>query len=116
MPTALHVGIVDTKGQEDVFRKLVGDNYDDFISNTSTVFYDEVLMDGEKVKAGSSHVTGNPGTCFYIIFSTHIYAAILGDDDSIFYYTNDKNYASRIPGPMKEWSQKRNKIVYIYSG
>jgi len=45
---------------------------------------------------------GYSGCCWYIISKEHIYAAIIGDD-GIYYYTNDKNYADRIPEPMAEW-------------
>jgi len=63
---------------------------------TSHVFYSELTWNGEKVKAGESYLRGYSGCCWYIISKEHIYAAIIGDD-GIYYYTNDKNYADRIP-------------------
>ena len=113
MPTALEVGIVETEEQDKLFKKLVGDKYSDFISYTTFVDYSEVIMDGEKVKAGKSYLRGAYGCCFYIISSKHIYAAIIGDEE-IYYYTNDKNYAKKIPEPMAEWAGKRGNIIFNY--
>jgi len=56
MPTALEVGIVETKEQDELFKKLVGDKYSDFIMYTSHVFYSELTWNGEKVKAGESYL------------------------------------------------------------
>ena len=114
MPTALEVGIVETEEQDRLFKKLVGDRYSEFISYTSFVQYSEVIMDGEKVKAGTSYLRGDYGVCFYIISSQHIYAAIIGNG-GIYYYTNDKNYAEKIPEPMAEWANTRlDNIIYNY--
>lgn len=113
MPTALEVGIVETKEQDELFKKLVGDKYSDFIMYTSHVFYSELTWNGEKVKAGESYLRGYSGCCWYIISKEHIYAAIIGDD-GIYYYTNDKNYADRIPEPMAEWASRSDKIFYNY--
>ena len=114
MPTALEVGIVETEEQDKLFKNLVGNKYSDFISHTTFVDYAEVIMDGEKVKAGNSYLRGAYGYCFYIISSKHIYAAIIGDEE-IYYYTNDKNYAEKIPEPMAEWANSRlDKIIYHY--
>jgi len=108
MPDAIDVGIVKTEEQHELFKKLVGDKYNEFISYTSYVDYSEVIMDGEKVKAGNSMLRGAYGYCSYIISSKYIYAAIIGDD-GIYYYTNDKKYANKIPEPMAEWSKKEIK-------
>jgi len=113
MPTALEVGIVDTKEQDELFKKLVGDKYDDFIMHTSYVFYSEEIWNGEEVKAGESYLRGYSNCCSYILSKEHIYAAIIGDD-CIYYYTNDKNYANKIPEPMAEWANKRGKVFYNY--
>jgi len=111
MPTALEVGIVETEEQEKVFRELVGDRYEDFITYTVYVGYSEVMMDGEKVKAGASFLRGAHGNCFYIISPKYIYAAIVGFNE-IYYYTNDKKYANKIPEPMAEWAKGIDKIIY----
>ena len=114
MPSALDVRIVETEEQDKLFKKLVGDKYSEFISYTTFVDYSEVIMDGEKVKAGNSYLRGAYGYCFYIISSKHIYAAIIGDK-GIYYYTNDKKYADKIPEPMVEWTEKENgNIIYNY--
>jgi len=113
MPTAFEVGIVDTEEQDELFRKLVGDMYEDFIMHTSYVSYDEEIWNGEKVKVGISYLRGYSGCCAYILSKDHIYAAIIGDD-GIYYYTNDKNYADKIPEPMAEWANKRSEIFYNY--
>lgn len=113
IPTALEVGIVDTKEQDELFEKLVGDKYGEFIMYTSRVFYSELNWNGEEVKAGDSYLRGCSGCCFYVVSPDHIYAAILGDK-GIYYYTNDKNYANKIPEPMAEWAEKRGEIFYNY--
>ncbi|WP_038290907.1 hypothetical protein [Acetivibrio straminisolvens] len=113
MPTAMEVGIVETEEQDKLFRELVGDKYSDFIMYTSYVFYWELTWNGEEVKAGQSYLRGYSGRCWYIISKEHIYAAII-EDDGIYYYTNDKNYANKIPEPMTEWACMSDKIFYNY--
>lgn len=112
IPTALEVGIVDTKDQDDLFKKLVEDKYNYFIAYTAGVDYSEVILDGEKVKCGTSYLRGANGYCVYIISEKHIYAAIM--DNGINYYTNDINYAERIPEPMIEWLRDIKEIKYNY--
>jgi len=113
MPTALQLGIVETKGQDEVFKKLVGDKYSEFIAYTSYIQYSETILDGENVKVGYSQLRGAFGYCSYIISSKHIYAAIIGNE-KIHYYTNDKNYANKIPEPMAKWAENIGEIVYNY--
>jgi hypothetical protein len=110
MPTALDVGIVDTKEQDELFKKLVGDRYDDFITYTSTVFYSKLIWNDKEVKAGEAYLRGYSGKCFYIISDEHIYAAI-NENKNVYYYTNDKNYADNIPEPMVDWVNER---LYIW--
>ncbi len=115
MPTALQVGIVDTKEQEALFKKIVGDRFSDFINYTSYVDYSEVSLDGKKVKAGNSLLRGLGGFCSYIISSEYIYAAIVGDD-SIDYFTNDEKYSKKMPKPIADWATNKEglKINYNY--
>jgi len=113
MPTALQVGIVETEEQEELFKKLVGDKYSDFISYTQAVDYSEVVLDGEKAKVGTSILRGAYGQCKYVISDKYIYAAI-DEYDAIYYYTNDKKYANKLPEPMTEWRNSGAKIIYNY--
>lgn len=119
-PNALQVGIVDTKEQDTLFKKIVGTKYDKFINYTSYVDYSVVILDGEKVKAGDSLLRGCSGYCSYIISPTHIYAAIVGDN-CIDYYTNDKRYSKSLPKPIAKWKKNcwaidngNTKIIYHY--
>lgn len=113
MPTALQVGIVETEEQEELFKKLVGDKYGEFISYTQAVDYSEVMLDGEKAKVGNSILRGAYGHCKYIISDKYIYAAI-DEYDAIYYYTNDKRYANKLPEPMAELVNSGTKIIYNY--
>lgn len=114
MPSALEVGIVDTKEQDVEFKRLVGDMYEDFIAYTQFVDYSDTTLDGEKAKAGNSYLRGYYGCCSYILTKEHIYAAI-GDGDAIYYFTNDKKYSSKLPKPIADWASSRDSdIIYTY--
>lgn len=114
-PTAQQVGIVDTKEQDDIFKRLVGSEYANFILYTSGVYYMEDVFDGKKVKSGKSMLRGLSGYCFYIISEDNIYAAIC-KDSTIEYFTNDKNYADKLPLPIADWTtdKKELKVNYNY--
>ena len=112
IPSLIDVGIVDNKEQQELFIKTV--NYSDysFLRNTQSVMYEEVLLDGRKVRAGTSYLRGASGLCYYINALDYMYAAIY-DESSIQYYTNDAKYADHMPEPMKEWSESFGvEIVY----
>lgn len=113
--TTLDVGIVNTKQQDHLFRKIVGNRYDDFINNTQFVDYDDAILDGENVKTGTSILVGDAGTCYYIISKNYIYAAILVENGAE-YYTNNKKYAKRLPGPFSDWYSigSDTNVVYHY--
>lgn len=109
-PTALQVGIVSTEDQDDIFRKLVGDKYYDFIQYTQYVNFDDYNLDGENVKVCISYLRGSSGYCIYIRSSKLMYAAILGDDN-IEYFTNDKRYAEMLPQPIADWAKDKDMAV-----
>lgn len=112
-PTAQQVGIVASKEKDELFKKLVGDKYDTFISYTAAVSYEDKILDGRKVKAGSSLLRGVNGYCFYIISSEYIYAAILSNN--IDYYTNDPKYANKLPQLMEDWATYRKGLKINYN-
>jgi hypothetical protein len=116
MPTAQEVGIVDTIEQDELFKKLVGSEYETFIQYTQGVDYSEVILDGKQVNAGQSMLTGLRGNCYYIVSESYIYAAIVTAGGSINYYTNDKNYANELPQLIAEWAKdiKELKVEYYY--
>ena len=112
IPSLMEAGIVDTKEQEELFIKTV--NYSDysFLRNTQSVMYEEVLLDGKKVRAGASYLRGASGLCYYINAHDYMYAAIYAED-SIQYYTNDPNYSDHMPEPMRVWSESFDaEIIY----
>lgn len=116
MPTAQEVGIVKTKEMDDIFKKLVGNKYETFINYTAYASYSDAELDGKKVSAGASILRGMSGYCFYVISDKYIYAAVIDDSGSILYYTNDGNYAQKLPEPMVQWAKDKSdlKIVYNY--
>ena len=97
-----------------LFKRLVGNNYESFINCTAGVGYSEVELDGKKVRAGESFLRGLNGYCSYIISSEYIYAAI-DAGDKIEYYTNDKNYANRLPKPMVDWASNKKDLKINYN-
>jgi hypothetical protein len=112
IPSAIEVGIVETKEQDELFHQLVGDRYDNFINYTQFADYSDVIMDGNEVKAGESFLRGMSGYCYYIISEEHLYAAII-INKSIEYYTNDPDYSDKLPEPMKQWARSI-KVNYHY--
>lgn len=104
-PSAMDVGIVDNKKDDDLFYSMTRSYYNQFIDNTQSVMYEESILDGKTVDAGESYLRGNSGNCYYINASGYLYAAII-DDDHIEYFTNDPNYTNHMPQPMEEWSKK----------
>ncbi len=115
MPSALELGIVETQAQEDLFKKLVGDDYGTFIDYTNFVSYENAVMDGIKVMKSDSYLRGLYGYCSYILAPDYIYAGVAGFDEKSRIYTNDPNYKDRIPQPMEEWADRMgNNIEFIY--
>lgn len=113
LPSAQQVGIVETKAQDELFKKIVGDEYDTFIQYTQSVNFSEVVLDGKKVNAGESLLRGMYGYCFYIVSPENIYAAIV-TEDNIKYYTNDKNYADKLPQPILDWTKSKRDLNVEY--
>lgn len=113
LPTALEVGIVDNKKQDDLFKKIVGARYDDFIGYTQYLSYEEVIMDEKTVRAATSSLRGCSGICYYINANDYLYAAIIGDS-SIDYYTNDSSYEDQLPQPMQEWAAAIDLTINYY--
>ncbi|MFZ5987577.1 MAG: hypothetical protein ACOYWZ_10705 [Bacillota bacterium] len=114
MPSALQVGIVNTNEQDELFKRLVGEEYGTFIQYTQGVNYSEVVLDGKKANAGESLLRGMYGYCYYIVSDEHIYAAVIAED-SINYYTNDKNYADKLPQPMAQWAADKDSLKINYN-
>jgi hypothetical protein len=114
VPTAREAGIVDSDEMEKVFRELTGDDFENFISYTHFVQYEDITLDGKPASAGSSYLRGMPGMCFYIVADNKIYAAY-SDYERIHYYTNDMKYAEKMPVPMQEWASGYGmEILYNY--
>lgn len=114
MPTAQDAGIVDSEEMAEEFKDLTGDDYENFISYTHFVQYEDITLDGKPASAGRSYLRGMAGMCFYIVSDDKIYAAYT-DYATIRYYTNDKKYAENMPEPMKEWATPQEaKIQYNY--
>ncbi len=102
-PSLTELGITTTKEEEELFSQMV--YYTDyfFIRNTQAVMYEDILLDGRKVRAGASYLRGAGGMCYYINGKDMMYAAIY-EDGVIQYYTNDPNYMGHMPKPMQKWA------------
>jgi hypothetical protein len=114
MPTAMQVGIVSTKDQDDLFKELVGDKYYDFIQYTQYVNFDDYNLDGGNVKVGISYLRGSSGYCIYVMSPKFMYAAII-EDDKIEYFSNDKRYAERLPQPIADWANENDDMTVEYN-
>lgn len=111
-PSALELGIVNTQEQEEEFQAMVGDFYEKFIRYTQSVEYSDAIIDGKKVRSGTSYYKGLSGLCYYILSPSYLYAAIL-ENGSIEYFTNDPKYSKGIPLAMKEWVMGLSVGVHI---
>lgn len=115
LPSALDVGIVLTKEQEELFKVIVGEKYKDFIGLTQSVMYEKILFEDTIVLAGQSYLRGSSGYCYYILGDPYIYAAL--KEDKLQYYTNDSRYKERLPAPMEDWALgygSENNISYHF--
>lgn len=112
-PTAQDVGIVENKEQDELFLKVVGEDYSLFIQNTQYAMLEEMSFNEKTVKAGKSYLRGYSGICYYIISPDYIYTARIGDE-SIIYYTNDPEYADELPSLIAEWANDDLPVVYKY--
>lgn len=114
IPSAQDAGIVDSEEMERIFREITGDDFENFISYTQFVQYEDITLDGRPAAAGTSYLRGIPGMCFYVVADNKIYAAF-NDFGTVRYYTNDKKYAKDLPEPIKEWVPDWNaEIRYNY--
>ena len=56
------LALYSTKSIDELFKKLVGDRYDDFITKISAVFYSELIWNDKEVKVGESYLKGIAAT------------------------------------------------------
>lgn len=115
LPSALDVGIVLTKEQQEIFKAIVGEKYKDFIDSTQSVMYEEVLFEDRVALGGESYLKGVSGCCYYIIADQYIYAAL--KEDKLQYYTNDSRYKDCLPASMEDWApeyEAENNINYHF--
>lgn len=115
LPSALDVGIVLTKEQEELFKTIVGEKYEDFISLTQHVMYEEISFEDTIALGGQSYLRGASGYCYYLVVDQYIYAAL--EEDKLQYYTNDSRYKDCLPAPIEEWATgygSENNISYHF--
>ncbi|CAM3944072.1 hypothetical protein MUGA111182_18640 [Mucilaginibacter galii] len=109
--------VVLTASEDSVFRKLVGKDYQTFVSCTQLT-YDGDNLDAElqaKVISGAVRGLFTSMENIIMIDSTkHIWAAVIEDSERVNYYTNDKQYANKLPKTIENWRQTFKDYPVIY--
>jgi hypothetical protein len=110
------IGVLTIKAKDDVFRKLVGNEYKDFVERFQLSYYDDKDLDGLGTRVVTGAVRGMFTYMEAIIMDgpgDKIYAAML-KDDKVEYFTNDKAYARRLPKTIDAWRQRFANIPVFF--
>lgn len=110
----IKLGILKNKKEDNAFKKLVGKDYETFISTTQLISEDEDL-DNLDARVYSSFIRGLPsmGNIIMVDANLNIWAAVI-DDKKIYYFTNHASYKTKIPKTIENWMEgfKDYKIIY----
>ncbi|HHF7346030.1 TPA: lysozyme inhibitor LprI family protein [Legionella feeleii] len=106
----VELGLLDSKQQEDRFKKLVGNDYSQFISGCGGAGDSEQSND-PKASVRSGFIRGiGPGNCIIMTSDELIWAAVLNSDErKVCYFTNDPNRRGELPSAIQEWITAREK-------
>ncbi|WP_019216594.1 lysozyme inhibitor LprI family protein [Legionella tunisiensis] len=106
----VELGLLDSKHQEDSFKKLVGSDYSQFASGCGSARDSEQSTD-PKASVRSGFIRGiGPGNCIIMANNDLIWAAILNSDErKVYYFTNDPNRRGQLPLAIQEWLVAREK-------
>lgn len=97
-----------TEKEDELFRSVVGDDYDLYLYNIST-YMDGEDADGLGTRVVKGFVRGiapfNGG--IIMINDKYVYAAVTDSESSaIKYHTNDPNYKKKLPVTVEEWAEE----------
>jgi hypothetical protein len=109
------LGIFKTEKDDSLFRSIVGDKYNAFVTSTQFTSEDED-MDSLKAKVYTSGVTGLFTIQENIIMmdsANTIWAAVL-DDEKVYYFTNNNDYKTRVPKTIDKWRERFKEYPVIY--
>ena len=110
------LGVLKTKAEDQAFRKVVGQAYQDFVDRFQLQPDGNKDLDG----LGTRVVTGAVRGMFTIMEAIlmdgpgeRVYAAML-KDDKVEYFTNDPSYAKRLPQTIEDWRQRFPKAPVFF--
>jgi hypothetical protein len=115
--TLVGLNILDTK-QDAIFRALVDTGYQRFVDCTEMIEdrTGQKPLDNFDAKVIASGVRGLYMYMEYIIMidkQDHIWAAVI-NDNKVFYYTNSKQYADKLPNTIEDWRSGFKDYPVIY--
>jgi hypothetical protein len=106
-----------TAGEDSVFKKLVGKDYQTFLSCNQLTYDGDNLDTDLQAKVMSGAVRGLFTSMENIIMidsARHVWAAVIEDSEKVNYYTNDKRYANKLPKTIDSWRQNFKDYPVIY--
>jgi len=112
----INLGIFKNETENNIFKKLVSNNYSLFVESTQVTSEDEDL-DNLNARVYSSGVNGLYTFMENIIMideSNNIWAAVI-NDDKVYYYTNSKEYIDEIPKTIDNWRERFKDYEIIYN-
>jgi len=116
-PTEGTMTTILTTEEDSIFRKLVGNSYQKFVSSSQLTNDGDNLDTELQAKVMSAGVRGLFTSMENIIMidsSKHIWAAVIEDSNKVLYYTNDKGYANKLPKTIDNWRQNFKEYPVIY--
>ena len=116
-PTEETMTTMLTAEEDSIFKKLVGNSYQTFVSSSQLINDGDNLDMELQAKVMSAAVRGLFTSMENIIMidsSKHIWAAVIEDSDKVMYYTNDKSYANKLPKTIDNWRQNFKEYPVIY--
>ncbi|WP_054636911.1 hypothetical protein [Thalassobacillus sp. C254] len=100
-----------TDEQEDLFKAMVGDDYELFLS-TFHLIQEEEIIDSFEGEAYSAKVQGLPGMMEGILMHGHgdaLWAAII-DEEKVKYYSNNE---IMVPETIEEWAKEFTEFSHV---
>ena len=113
--TLVDLGVFQNESENKLFKSLVGNNYQLFISSTQQTSEDED-MDNLNSRVYASSISGLSTIQENIIMidsANNIWAAVI-NGDKVYYFTNSKSFKDKLPKTIDNWRQNFKDYEIIY--
>jgi hypothetical protein len=114
--TLISLGVLN-RTEDSTFRKLVGDSYETYITDTQLIESDLEEEDNLHAKVIASSVNQMRTYMEYIIIidsSKRMWTAVIDANKKVRYFTNSNNYTENLPKTIDSWRERFKEYPVIY--